>query len=147
MFRREELERPLLEADETALKGCEAELEKIIARLSEPFVAVVSRVIEAQLSTGTIAQHRTARRLGLSARSLQRKLREHGVTHRRLVEDVRRELALRILADGKQKTIDDIASAAGYEDARSFNRAFNRWTGSSPRAHQRNGGRPSSWPR
>ena len=143
VFDRKELERPLLHANETAAKGCEAQLDKLMARLNEPFVAVVSRVIEGQLSDGAVLQHHTARRLGLSTRSLQRKLREHGVTHRRLVEDIRRERALRVLADEK-RTIDEVAAAAGYEDARSLHRAFNRWTGKSPRAHRRSGGLPSS---
>jgi AraC-like DNA-binding protein len=56
--------------------------------------------------------------------------------YKRLVDDVRRELALRYLADGKSD-LTEIAFLVGYSELSAFDRAFRRWTGSTPRQHQR----------
>ena len=50
---------------------------------------------------------------------------------KRLVDDVRRELALRYLADGKSD-LTEIAFLVGYSELSAFDRAFRRWTGSTP---------------
>jgi AraC-like DNA-binding protein len=72
-----------------------------------------------------------ARELGMSTRTLQRRLTEAGVTFQQLVEDTRRELAHHYL---KKTTVElnETAYLLGYEDANSFFRAFNSWEGTSP---------------
>ncbi len=69
--------------------------------------------------------------LALSARSLQRRLADEGLTFSQLVEQVRRELAERYLTDA---TLDltDIAFLLGYSEQSAFQRAFKRWTGATP---------------
>ena len=56
-----------------------------------------------------------AERLALSVRTLQRRLGEHGIVFKRLVGDVRRDLALRYLADGKSD-LTEIAFLVGYSE-------------------------------
>jgi AraC-like DNA-binding protein len=72
-----------------------------------------------------------ARELGLSVRTLQRRLTDAGITFQQLVEDTRRELAHHYL---KQSTVElnETAYLLGYEDANSFFRAFHLWEGTSP---------------
>ena len=135
VFRVEDLRRPILGANASAMKACETQLDKIASTVSEPFVSVVSRVIEAQVSGGEVKEERTARKLGLSLRSLQRKLSAHGVTHHGLVCRIRLRIAEQALLD-RSNSVEDVASAAGYKDPSSFNRAFRRWTGKSPRAYR-----------
>ena len=72
-----------------------------------------------------------ARELGMSARTLQRRLTDAGLTFQQIVEDSRRELARHYL---KQSAVElnEAAFLLGFEDANSFFRAFQVWEGISP---------------
>lgn len=72
-----------------------------------------------------------ARQLGMSVRTLQRRLTEAGVSFQQVVEDTRRELAHHYL---RQSTVEltEAAHLLGYEDTNSFFRAFQLWEGTSP---------------
>ena len=67
----------------------------------------------------------------MSARTLQRRLTDAGITFQQLVEDTRRDLARHYL---KQSAVElnEAAYLLGYEDANSFFRAFHVWEGTSP---------------
>ena len=69
--------------------------------------------------------------LGLSPRTLQRRLTENGVTFQRLLEEGRRELAQHYLSKSSLE-LNEIAYLLGYDDANSFFRAFQHWEGTSP---------------
>ncbi|HVU52194.1 MAG TPA: AraC family transcriptional regulator [Polyangia bacterium] len=69
--------------------------------------------------------------LHMSERSLQRRLADEGVTFDALLDELRRELALRYLADEKV-AIAEIAYLLGYSEPSAFHRAFKRWTGTTP---------------
>lgn len=73
-----------------------------------------------------------ARRLGLTGRSLQRRLKDEQTTFHALREQVRRELAQRYLAEGLSTA--EIAFLLGFSEPSAFFRAFKRWTGTTPRA-------------
>lgn len=72
-----------------------------------------------------------AGQLGLHERTLNRRLRNEGTTYRRELEKIRYELAREMLADDRT-TISKIAGVLGYADVSTFDRAFKRWSGSSP---------------
>lgn len=72
-----------------------------------------------------------ARALEISERTLARRLQEQGQTFEGLLDDVRREQALRALAD-PEGVIADIAQSLGFAEASTFYRAFRRWTGQTP---------------
>ena len=72
-----------------------------------------------------------AREMHSSARTIQRRLTDSGTTHKELVDDVRRQLALRYLQSPKL-SLTEIAFLLGYEDAGSFRRTVKRWTGKTP---------------
>ena len=74
--------------------------------------------------------------MDISVRTLQRRLHRHGLTYSALVERVRHEEACRLLQE-HGKSIAEIAVRLGYSDPSHFSRAFRRWEGVSPRAHQR----------
>jgi AraC-like DNA-binding protein len=74
---------------------------------------------------------RVARRLAISTRTLERRLNEHGVVYRQLVDDTRRVFAVDYLKDRDQSLIE-IAFLLGYSEVSAFHRAFRRWTGSTP---------------
>ena len=72
----------------------------------------------------------------VSCRSLQRILAGHGLTLRRLLDQVRFERACELLEDDSARLVD-IALDLGYSDQAHFTRAFRRWTGETPGAYRR----------
>jgi len=64
-------------------------------------------------------------------RTFQRKLTGAGATFKALVDEARREAALRYLAQ-RGATQNQVAFLTGFSDDRAFRRAFRRWTGVSP---------------
>jgi AraC-like DNA-binding protein len=78
-----------------------------------------------------------ARRFGLSTRTFQRRLDEHRLVFKDLVEGVRRDLSLRYVTDGRTP-LTDVAFLVGYSELSAFGRAFRRWTGSTPLTMRRN---------
>ncbi|MGR4880232.1 helix-turn-helix domain-containing protein [Streptomyces sp. LARHCF249] len=80
----------------------------------------------------------TARRMAVSARTLQRRLDEHGTTWNNEVETLRRAQITRLLHD-TDLSIDAIAARSGYADARALRRAVQRWYGTTPAALRRTG--------
>lgn len=72
-----------------------------------------------------------AHALGVSERTLARRLAEQGQTFDGLLDDVRRELALQAVAD-PDRALVDIAQSLGFAEASPFYRAFRRWTGMPP---------------
>lgn len=72
-----------------------------------------------------------ARDMRASPRTVQRRLAEEGTMHKRLVEEIRRQLALRYIQT-PGLSITEIAFLLGFQDESSFRRSFRRWTGKSP---------------
>jgi AraC-like DNA-binding protein len=66
--------------------------------------------------------------LGMSSRTLQRKLDEEGICYKDILTELRLELAFYYLKHNNL-TVDAIACQLGYAEARSFYRRFKHWTG------------------
>jgi AraC-like DNA-binding protein len=87
------------------------------------------------LSEGEVSQDAIARRLAVSARTLQRRLRKEGFTFAELLEAERRDQAERLLARD-DLPVYAIAYALGYSEPSTFHRAFKRWTGETPQSYR-----------
>src|SRR5690606_11585243 len=98
---------------------------------SMDFVALVRVELLEAIPTGNFEAATVARRLSVSTRTLQRRLTAEGCAYRDLVDEVRVQMALELLAQPELST-EEIAFKLGYTRASSFNRAFKRWTGSAP---------------
>ena len=96
---------------------------------------VYKKYIKEQLPVRYPTIDNTARRVGMPVRTLQRRLKESGLSYSELVEQTRYELACRLL-DMPGAKMAAVARALGYNDPSSFSRAFRRWTGMSPRAYR-----------
>lgn len=72
-----------------------------------------------------------ARRLGMSARTLDRRLKEHDTSWQQLLDGVRAQLAQEYLAD-PTLSVQDIALRLGFSDVRALQRRFRVWTGMAP---------------
>lgn len=84
-----------------------------------------------QLSGGRPDVSAVARELGVSERTLQRRLGGEGASFQLLLTDVRRTRARELLADSALD-IEDVALLLGYDDQNSFFRAFRLWEGETP---------------
>jgi AraC-like DNA-binding protein len=86
------------------------------------------------------AIEKVARALGMSPRTLQRRLEELGTSYQALLDDVRRRSARRLLAN-TDLDASEVAFLLGFEELNSFARAFRTWEGTTPtqwRAKQSN---------
>lgn len=76
-----------------------------------------------------------ARDLMISVRQLQRELQTENTSYQQLLEQTRRELALRYLRHQKT-SIHDVAFLLGFSEPSAFHRAFKRWTGQTPKSYR-----------
>jgi AraC-like DNA-binding protein len=106
-----------------------ASLDEIDAQssLSEQVKIVLKR----RLASGKPELSDVANVLGMSERTLQRRISDSGTSFRLLLEASRQELAREMLASGAN-AIDEIAYLLGYQDTSSFYRAFREWEGVTP---------------
>lgn len=74
--------------------------------------------------------------VGMSSRTLQRRLAEHDTSFNEILDQTRFDLATQLLLNQSIR-ITDIAGELGYQDSANFSRAFRRWAGVSPRKHRR----------
>jgi AraC-like DNA-binding protein len=88
-------------------------------------------VMEANIEKGDLALNRFAELVGLPTRRVQRLLSANGTSYRQLKEDVRRGIALDLLAN-RSTPISEIASQLGFSAVSAFDRAFKQWTGTTP---------------
>ncbi len=91
----------------------------------------VKLVLKRNLASGRPELSGIANDLGLSERTLQRRITEEGTTFRDLLIEARQELGRQLLAD-PCADIDEIACLLGYQDTSSFYRAFRDWEGITP---------------
>lgn len=127
-----ELERPLPQGNPQSVVICESLCADLVTRRRERSgTAQQVRVLIAQeLHRGAPAAV-VAAGLGLSERTLRRRLAAAGTSYSELLDEVRATLAGELL--GSQLTVDDVALRLGYAEASSFIHAHRRWTGRTPR--------------
>lgn len=95
----------------------------------------VRSLLIAQLPSGRVGQDEVSARLNRSTSTLQRQLKNEGLSYRDVLEDTQRSLAENYLRE-KQYTHAQIAYMLGFSDQSNFSRAFKRWTSMSPRQFQ-----------
>ena len=89
-----------------------------------------------QLPEQGLELEQLAAQLALSPRTLQRRLREAGLSFSQLVDETRQQLVLHYLRDPALE-LADIAFLVGFSEAGSLARAFRRWTGQTPAEYRR----------
>lgn len=96
-------------------------------------VNLISATLRRMVSNGRASESLLCDLLSMPRRTLHRKLSVQGTSVRKLLEDVRYEVARQLLIDTDMSTTA-VASALDYADASAFNRAFRRWTNATPAA-------------
>jgi AraC-like DNA-binding protein len=116
-------------ADVRLHNGTVAELTAALERLERPRDARARTVqLLRTMPDGRLSAHETARMLGMSSRTLVRRLGEARTSYRDLLDKEMKGRASRLLATG-DLTRDQMAERLGYEDPTSFSRACRRWFG------------------
>jgi AraC-like DNA-binding protein len=125
---------PLLGADphlnEMLVRYCE---EALASRpcAAVPVRADVENAITPLLPHGRPAITTVARRLGMSTRTLARRLAAEGLTFAQVLDELRTNLAWRYLSE-QDLSMSRIAWLLGYQEVSAFTHACRRWTGKSP---------------
>jgi AraC-like DNA-binding protein len=134
VLRQGDLARAVRSADDRLLAVLRRYCEEVLSRHADRAPAIVERVervIADRLPQGDVSLSAAASTLGMSTRSLTRRLAEHGTSFKELVERLRRDLALRYLGE-TTLGLTEIAFLLGYSEVSSFSHAFRRWTGKAP---------------
>ena len=128
------LKAPLRQPDLLLLKTLESHASQQINELENDlgsFSLKVAFAIKKQLNMGQARKELIADELGLSTRTLQRKLVSEGTSYQQLADETRLDMAKQFL-DDSQLAIQDIAYNLGFSDSGSFHRRFKQWTGKTP---------------
>lgn len=123
--------------DETIAQFFDRHLEQeLAARADENSLEKRVRLAVAQLlSEGIPTLSLIASNLGMSSRTLQRRLSGKGESFQNLVDLARRELAQQLLRD-TDYSLAEIAFLTGFAEQSGFTRAFKRWAGQTPRSYR-----------
>jgi AraC-like DNA-binding protein len=126
------LDASLVSSDPMLLAILTRAADELVAKApDDPLItSQVRRVLHEALRGGEASVDDVAKKIGMTGRSLQRRLEEEGTTFNKLRELVRRELAQRYLDDGL--AIAEISFLLGFSEPSAFFRAFKRWTGKTP---------------
>lgn len=116
----------------------ETHARMLLDRLPGPddFVGRVRDAIEAELRGGDPGLESIARRLAMSPRTLQRRLRDRGAVFNDVLDAVRFQAAKSYLAK-RDVAGTEVAYLLGFAEPSSFNRAFKRWSGQTPTEYRR----------
>ncbi len=123
--------------DETIARFFDRHLEQELAALVED-AGLEQRVriaVAKTLSEGVPTLSEIASSLGMSARTLQRRLADTGESFQTLVDLARRELAQHLLEE-TDYSLAEIAFLTGFSEQSGFTRAFKRWAGQTPRSYR-----------
>ncbi len=124
---------PCRSADPRLFRIVKAHCDELLkkSRQAKDLREEVEYLVGSLLPTGTATTAHVASTLGLSERTLSRRLAEQGATFREIIEAQRRRAAFRYLSDPAVRPTQ-VAYLLGYSEPSAFSHAFRRWTGQSP---------------
>jgi AraC-like DNA-binding protein len=131
----------VLEAADAALSAViRRRLDQALDKLDRPAGASTAARVRRLLVEGMGQQKQSVttigRGMGLSSRTLSRRLVEEGTSFRHIQDEVRHQLAMALLGD-PTVSIAEVAFFLGYAEPAPFHRSFKRWTGMTPQARRR----------
>lgn len=138
VFPKRLLSTPLGQADAQVRLMLDAYADRLLGEIQQGHsvldrarLELARQLPEAGADLGLIAAH-----LALSPRTLQRRLREAGLSFNQLVDETRQQLVLHYLRDPALE-LAEISFLVGFSEPGSLARAFRRWTGQSPGEYRR----------
>ena len=97
----------------------------------------VDQLVKDALPSGIPSIHQIAEHMGMSNRTLTRRLSEAGASFRDIIKKAQEEVSKDLLKNST-RSIAEIAFETGFSEQSAFNRAFKRWTGMAPVAFRKN---------
>ncbi|NBC05418.1 MAG: helix-turn-helix domain-containing protein [Bacteroidetes bacterium] len=140
VFRSEDLDTRSLKADRSINQFMMERLQEKAEGIevsANKLLNDTQNIIKDALPSGIPFAAEIGRHLGMSTRTLSRRLAENGTTYRQLVQDTQQEISTELLKNTSE-TISEIAFQTGFSEQSAFNRAFKRWTGQSPMEYRKN---------
>src|SRR5947207_566626 len=122
------MDRPIANIEPRQVRDAEVTAET--TKLEDP-VQEVSRALRVLLLEGKTSGDEVAQALAIHRRTLNRRLKDHGTTFQRVLDEVRFSVARQFLATS-EICLDDVAASLGYAAVNSFIRTFHRWAGTAP---------------
>jgi AraC-like DNA-binding protein len=132
------IQRQVPAADSRLCQILQRYLEHVLADMprEDDVVASVRKAMAETMREGDPTIARVAKKMGLSPRTLERRLKERGTRFKQLIDDTRRRFAINYLKDNGN-TLTHVAFLLGYSEVSAFNHAFRRWVGQSPGDYRR----------
>lgn len=133
-YQREDLERRTAKADESINKFLierVEEEEKGIELSANRIVFDVENLIKDALPSGIPGVEQIGQIMGMSRRTLTRRLSKNGLTFRDLIKKIQEEVSKDLLKNSA-RSIAEIAFETGFSEQSAFSRAFKNWTDQSP---------------
>jgi len=123
--------------DKTIAEFFDRHLDKELAQVADhsDLEQRVRMAVADKLSEGVPSISEIAANLGMSARTLQRRLSAEGQSFQGLVDLARQNLAKQLLRDTHYSLVE-VAFLTGYSEQSAFTRAFRRWAGQTPRSYR-----------
>jgi len=113
-----------------------AEQLSACAPAAQTFSQAALSLIRQGMSSGDVGLDTVSRHLGLSRRTLQRRLRQESSFHRKLLQRDRQDVS-RFLLSSTGVTTVEAAYALGFSEPSAFYHTFQEWFGVSPQAYRR----------
>jgi AraC-like DNA-binding protein len=129
---------PIVKADPSLCALLDRHANELLSRYprEDSLVERIRTLMKDELKGGDASLEVVAEKLGMSARTLQRKLHTSGTSHQELLDEMRRDLAVRYLREPGM-AVCEVAYLLGFSESSAFHRAFKRWTGKTPSEFRR----------
>ncbi len=132
---------PLPRSDQALFQRCEEECQALLEkRVRYEGLAGKVRLLLARRLDTSPTMEQVAERLGMSSRTLRRKLEKEGTIYEQLLTRLRLELGREMLTQTNYP-IAEIAARLGYHNPTNFTRAFSRWADCTPLKYRQQRGR------
>jgi AraC-like DNA-binding protein len=143
VIERDFIEREVPAADQQLYQIMKQYLDQVLSEIprEDAVLSSIRKAVAESMRDGDPKLSRVAKKVSMGPRTLQRRLKEDGLDFKKLVEDTRQRFAVSYLKDRKN-SLTEVAFLLGYSEVSAFNRAFKRWTHSTPLSYQRKMLRP-----
>ena len=130
-LRKSDAVKRLLTANAALARTCDELAIEYLIRIEHDHLSLqVRRELVELLPIGDASQRSVAKRIGVSARGLQRRLAREGTSYQKILDETRSTLALEYLGNGFD--VQRVAFMLGFSDSSAFAKAFRRWFSVSP---------------
>ena len=127
------LDLPVTKADSGLFSVLDRYAQDLVSKLppQNELVDRVREVVHSTISSGEVSLELIAKRMGMSSRTVQRKLQQEGTSLHELLQQIRRELSLLYLRN-PNVALSEVSYLLGFAEPSAFHHAFRKWTGKTP---------------